>query len=95
MIAIQYCVNGGVLEPGASIGWAPVTWPSPLHCGCDEHSGSLALPGCPVQVQGFAARYEQVGDPEGLAATAQFFGLLLQVGQFVGAVCVFQWGDLG
>lgn len=32
-----------------------------------------------LQVQGFAARYEQVGDPEALAATAQFFGLLLQV----------------
>lgn len=40
------------------------------------------------QVQGFAARYEQVGDPQGLAATAQFFGLLLQVGPFFGRCCV-------
>lgn len=32
-----------------------------------------------LQVQGFAARYEQLGDEEALTATASFFGLLLQV----------------
>ena len=55
-------------------------------CGQTRPCPNLGLElGCTPQVQGFAARYEQVGDPEALAATAQFFGLLLQVWLLPGA----------
>lgn len=38
------------------------------------------LPTPCAQVQGFAARYEHLGDPQALLAVRHFFDLMLQVG---------------
>ena len=81
--ALRVAAAAAVGTLGVPLPWQArrSTVAAPVPVG-DVGASPSSFPAC-TQVQGFAARYEHLGDDEALAATASFFALALQVG-----VCV-------